>query len=171
MPRLGEIRLDLPTFAVAVGLTVAVGCIAGLLPALLMRGRDLYGVFRAGGATDGPHGGAGSGVLSTRRWLVAGQVAIAFSLLVAGGLLVASVQNLMAVDLGFASEGVLDGAVLLIGPQYQPQGATVRFVEAAVERLDALPGVEAAAMTRALPLSGSLSSTVVTPEEGERPPG
>lgn len=85
-----------------------------------------------------------SGSAGIRRGLVAAEVALATVLIVGAGLMVRSAWNLSQVDPGYASSEVLIADVAL--PRADYRGATAAaFHAAALERVGALPGVEASA--------------------------
>jgi len=101
-----------------------------------------------------------------RSLLVIADVALSLVLLIGAGLLIKSFSRLLDVNPGFRAEGVLTFQVNLTGEKSSPQ--IVNFVEQIVERLRALPGVEAAAATDTLPLT-DFSRIGVADVEG-RPP-
>jgi putative ABC transport system permease protein len=93
-------------------------------------------------------------------------VALALVLLVGAGLLIKSFSRLLDVNPGFRTEGVLTFQVTLTGEESSRQ--KINFIEQIVERLQALPGVQAAAATDSLPLT---DFERITPAEIEgRPP-
>jgi putative ABC transport system permease protein len=87
-------------------------------------------------------------------------------LLIGAGLLIESFSRLMEVNPGFRTDGVLTFQVTLAGGKSPPQKDN--FVEQIVERLKALPGVQAAAATDSLPLTDFARIGVVEIEG--RPP-
>ena len=85
-----------------------------------------------------------------RRALVVAQVALAFVLLIGAGLLLASFRQLLAVDPGFTAEHVLTGRVSPLRDARIPTTTSLRsYTSRALERIRALPGVEAAGATAA----------------------
>ena len=99
-------------------------------------------------------------VLST---LVVAQVALSLALLVSSGLLLRTLRNMTNADPGFAPDRVLTASVALGIAGYPPsqQNALQHKI---LERVTALPGVEAAALTDWLPLSFNGRSADVYPE-------
>lgn len=91
--------------------------------------------------------------------LVVVQFALSMTILVAASLLVRSVSNLRTIDLGFATNVVM----IQVAPgDAQIEGqAAVRYVEQAVARAAAAPGVEAAAAAHVMPLDFGGSRTTV----------
>jgi hypothetical protein len=86
------------------------------------------------------------------------QVAATVVLLISSGLLLRSFHELQQVDAGFNAEGVMTMKIDLPSAKYGTIGQTdekrVQFVNDLVKRLEALPGVESAAVVTATPLSG-----------------
>ncbi|MBI4663244.1 MAG: ABC transporter permease, partial [Verrucomicrobia bacterium] len=101
-----------------------------------------------------------------RQLLVVSEMALALVLLVGAGLLLKSFSRLLDVNPGFRIEGVLTFQVNLTEGKSASQ--KVSFVEQILERLRALPGVQAAAATDSLPLTSSARITVAQVEG--RPP-
>jgi putative ABC transport system permease protein len=144
------------------GFALAVTCLAGILFGLVPSLRSA----RAGvevGLREGGRGGSGGG-MRARGALVSGQVALALILLVGGGLLVRSFQNLRSRDLGFRPEGVVTLQVAMPQSRYPDRGARLAFVRAVEDRLAALPGVSAVGSTSWLPLTGFGTDTDFTIE-------
>jgi putative ABC transport system permease protein len=150
LPRLGAIRLDARVFLFALGLTTLVGIVVGLAPAL--------------GALDSKGGGpllhasrrTTAGYAGTRRALVVAEVALALVLLVSAGLLLRSVRRLMAVAPGFDPAHVLTMQVVGAGHAFDSDTARLELFRQALDAVHAVPGVESAAFTSQLPLSGDI---------------
>jgi putative ABC transport system permease protein len=86
--------------------------------------------------------------------LVVGEVAIAVLLLTGAGLLVKSFWRLLSADAGFDGTGVASVLIGLPGSRYDSNTKIYAFFEELRERAAALPGVESAAITSHLPLTG-----------------
>src|SRR5206468_899145 len=80
-----------------------------------------------------------------RRLLVGSQFAIATPLLIIEGLLLASLNELGRVDLGFDSHNLLSGSILLTAAQYPEAGRVAAFWDELQRRVEALPGVSGVA--------------------------
>jgi putative ABC transport system permease protein len=152
IPRGEEITVDWRVLGVAFGVSLVAGVVCGLFPALASTRRDLREVLSASGRTvAGTHD-------RLRRVFVVAQLALAIVLLTGAGLLLKSFARMRAVDLGFRSSGIVTFAVSLSRTEF-PNAADVRMFHARmVDRLQQVPGVEAATMVNWIPLGGSLIS-------------
>ncbi len=167
LPRAHEIRMDGIVLAFTIGLAVLLGIVVGAAPAVQLARVSLSGVLREEGRT----GTAGRGARHVRRVLVVSQVAIAFVLLIGAGLLLASFQRLLRVDPGFVAQHVVTARVSLLETRYKDDAALRGYTTRALERLRALPGVEAVGATSFLPFSWDGSSSVVIAEGYTPAPG
>jgi len=148
IPRLNEVGLDARVVGTVMLLSLAVGVIVGLIPALRLRHLDLGGALRSGGKTIGARRGT-----ARLRWaLVAGQIALALALLVNAGLLVRSASELSHVDPGFDPDQVLGARLYLSARDYPTFADARRFYLELVDGTHRLPGVERAAAASFLPL-------------------
>jgi putative ABC transport system permease protein len=148
LPRVDAIRVDASVFAFALGITTLVGLVVGLVPAFHASRGDLHIALQQSARHS-----AGSHQL-TRRTLVVAEVALALVLLVGAGLLLRSLQRLFAVAPGFDPSHLLTLQVQASGHRYDDNGALQRFFAQALEAVREVPGVESAAFTSQLPLSG-----------------
>jgi putative ABC transport system permease protein len=161
LPSMHENGIDAWVLAFTLGVSVITGLAFGLAPAVQAWRADVNAALKeeARGDTDGHRN-------RLRHLLVVSEVALALVLLIGAGLLIKSFSRLMEVHPGFRTAGVLTFQVTLTGGESSPQ--KVHFVEQLVERLKALPGVQAVAATDSLPLT-DFSRIGVAEIEG-RPP-
>jgi len=126
-------------------------CVAvGLAPALQATGKESAESLKEGGRSNT----SGRGKLLARNLFVGAQVAVAFVLLVGGGLLVRSFQRLMSVETGFESQGLI-AAYLPLPMERNPDAATVTlYVDRILDEVRAVPGIREVAVTTGLPLRG-----------------
>ncbi|HET9409731.1 MAG TPA: ABC transporter permease [Candidatus Sulfotelmatobacter sp.] len=143
-PRIEEARLDPWTFLACLVLAVICGVVAAFAPSWhLLRARSGFSLeYRGAERAARPQRLSGG--------LVATEVALTCVLLVTAGLFLRTLRSLEHVHLGFAPER-------LTTFQLWAQGATtdkeaIFSYEQALERIQALPGVEAVGMTNALPI-------------------
>ena len=139
------IRLDAPVLAFTLLLSLATGLLFGLAPALAASRVDLTGPLKEG---ERRRPGRARGLL------VVAEVALSVVLLVLAGLLLRSFLTLRSVDPGFTPERVLALAVELPRQIYESPARQLNYYKEVAQRLAALPGVESAAFSDALPLEG-----------------
>jgi predicted permease len=155
LPRLAEVRLD--------GVAVAYTCVLSVLAALacgaipLWRAAPLAATLHENGRSNT----ASRGRHRVRQLLMGGQVALAFVLLVASGLMVRSFQKLRAVDPGFNATSALTFSVGLPNRGYSTRVDAVTAHQAILDRLSVLPGVTAVSASACLPLSGGCMGNTV----------
>jgi predicted permease len=162
VPRIEQVDLDGRVLAFTAAVTLATGCLFGLLPAWKAGGEDVQGALRAAVAK-GDLGGP------LRRGLVVTQVALALVLLVGAGLLGRSFQGLHSAELGFEPEGVLTLSMALPATRYGDDTARQAYYHALLERIRNMPEVTAAGAVGSLPLAGADSDASIF-VEGEPPP-
>jgi predicted permease len=167
LPRAHEIRMDEAVFGFTLGLALLLGFVVGAAPAVQLARSSLSNMLR----DEGRSGTAGRGTQFVRRALVVSQVALAFVLLVGAGLLLASFTQLMRIDPGFVADHVLTGRVSPLESRYPDDAALRAYASRALERLRALPGIEAAGASSYLPFSWDGNSSVIIPEGQPMDPG
>jgi putative ABC transport system permease protein len=147
LPRAGEVTLDARVVVFTLIVSLLTGIAFGLAPALRVSRTDLHEDLKEGGrGGDGPRHG------SLRKALVVAEIALALVLLAGAGLLIRSFQQLQRLDTGMQAKGVLTLRLTLPEAKYPAQESIVAFHRGLLERIAALPGVEAAGMINMLPL-------------------
>src|SRR2546425_5820311 len=154
VPRAEEISIDGRVLLFAVGMSMLTGTLAGTLPAVRAGRSDLNDALKEGGRSDGAIG------VGTRRLLVVCEVALSLVLLMGAGVMVQSLLALRHVDTGFDPNNVLTVRVRLVEARYPTPGQRSAFFEAALQRIHALPGVEAAGTIDDLPFADGSSQTL-----------
>jgi putative ABC transport system permease protein len=104
----------------------------------------------------------------TRRLLVAGNLALAVTLLHGAILMTSSVSRLLRSETGYDSTRVLSVQLSVLGPRYEDDADLTRAADELLERVRTLPGVESAAVTSQVPLGGNYDGRGVEVEG--RPP-
>jgi len=170
LPRLEQVALDPSVLAFTVALTACTGILFGLLPALQAARSGPASTLSA--ESRGPSRRTGR----VRDALVISEVAVSVMLLAGAALLGRSLQALLAVDSGFAAEGVLVGRVNLVGDRYaRDEAVRIALFEELEARLSASPGIEAAGGIAFLPMDGPGASSSYwrldqpKPDAGEEP--
>jgi putative ABC transport system permease protein len=147
VPRAEEVAFDLRVAAFGVGASLAAGLLAGVAPALGGSRGDLSTVLSgARGEVSGGRGLPGA-------FMVGAEIALAVTLLVAGGLLLRSFWTLVDRDLGFEPGELLTADLALVGSDYRESERSIAYWDAVYERVAALPGVDAVAVSNAVPTS------------------
>ena len=145
LPRLQEIRLDLPVFAFSALITLGAGLAFGLGPAWRLSKADLITMSKS---SDTCHRHRNLGAL------VIGQVAFACVLLTGAGLLTRTFRALENEPLGFNPNHLLMVGIKLPGLKYHEPSDQAKFYEELLEKVERLPGVKAAAIDDDVPFSG-----------------
>lgn len=144
--RLLDAAVDVRVFGYTAAISAVAALLFGMAPALQAFRTPSTASLRA---TSGEAAARGGGRL--RRSLIAAQVALATVLLVAAGLLVQTLVNSLRADLGFRMrDALLVRVELPDDPQWEK---SLEHFRAMLDRVRALPGVERATLTSALPLA------------------
>ena len=156
IPRIGldgaGITVDGRVLAFTLLVSVLTGILFGLVPALQVSRADLHSTVKESGS----RAGASVRQNRSRAILVMVEMALAIVLLVGAGLLIRTFSALRNVAPGFDANSVLTLETSLTGGRYDHTAAIADLARQAEERIEALPGVEAAAATSYLPLEGGL---------------
>jgi predicted permease len=105
-----------------------------------------------------------------RQTLVVGQIAVSLVVLVAAGLMLDAFRKMTVLDPGFRTDRIL---MMELDPNtigYSDE-QTREFYRGLVDRTRALPGVQSAALSRAIPFRPSFTDAIVVPEGFALPPG
>ncbi|HEX6163461.1 MAG TPA: FtsX-like permease family protein, partial [Vicinamibacterales bacterium] len=161
------LTLDAPVVGFTVLLIAFVGIGVGMIPVVAMRRANMAQVIRE----EGRSGTQGRGPRLMRRVLVTSQVAFALMLLIGAGVLLASFERVLTIDPGYRVENVLTGTISMPVSRYKDEAALRAAQQRILERLRALPGVEAVGTTTTLPFGGSYSDSVILAEGYQMAPG
>ena len=144
IPRLATVSINGPVLAFALGATLLTPAFFGVLPAL--RVPEPATALRSGsmGNTRGKGGGGWS-------LLVGGQVALAVTLVVASGLLIRSMREVLNTETNIRQEGILTLALDLSGEEYNALSTRALRLRELKEELASLPGVREVGLVTSLP--------------------
>jgi len=165
-PRLQEIRLDLPVVTFSALITLAASLVFGLGPAWRLSKADLTTVSKSVGGSR-PH--------RSLSVLIIGQVAFACVLLTGAALLTQTFRALENEPLGFNPNNLLTVGLKLPRLKYREASDQAKFYQELLEKVEALPGVQSAAIDDDVPFSGfrAEENFAVTgqpePRHGEEP--
>nr|HEV7953494.1 ABC transporter permease [Candidatus Acidoferrales bacterium] len=131
--------------------TVVIGILFGLMPALQSSRVNLNEVLNSGGRM---------AVTATTRGrlvrdsLVTLEIALSLVLLAGAGLLIRTFSNMRQVDIGVHADKVLTATAMLPRGPYKSLQSQTAFFRRLIEQLNAAPGVHGAAVSSELPLNG-----------------
>ncbi|MFZ0592607.1 MAG: ABC transporter permease [Bryobacteraceae bacterium] len=154
-----SITMDWPVVVFSIGVTLLSSFVFGLAPTLQITKMDLNEVLKEGG-----RGMAGSKRSRLGGALVVGEVALSLMLLAGSALLLRSFANLRGINPGFEADHVLTARLSAPVPKYKDFTKRSALYRAILDRVRALPGVESAAFTSALPLTWEGGTNGFTPE-------
>lgn len=158
IPRLHEVALNAPTALFTCAALVVVTLLVGLAPALVaLRMNVLEATIPTGRSSDGRTSSR------IRDTLTVVEIALAASLLVCAGLTLRSLNALLAVDVGFATEHRFSFKTNLTARDYPDQARVGRFYDALTTRLASLPGTLSIGAISYLPLSGEGQAVTAAP--------
>jgi len=162
VPRLIEVRVDWVVLTFALLMSILTGLVFGLAPALHSANGALSLAIREGGRGSGYSTRTGR----LRNVLIVSEVAFALILMVGAGLLLRTLQDLLQEDPGFNPTRVVTANIQLPNPNdpdtdpYRDIPRRAAFNRELLRRMKAMPGVQLAAITSALPTTNSNPSAV-----------
>jgi putative ABC transport system permease protein len=162
IPRLNEVRIDWVVLAFALLISILTGLMFGLAPALHSAKSALSSAIREGGRGSGYSTKTGR----LRDVLIVSELAFAVILMVGAGLLLRTLRDLLQESPGFNPTQVVTANIQLPNPNESeadpylgiPRRAT--FDRELLRRMKAIPGVELAAITSALPTTNTNPNAV-----------
>ncbi|HYW08304.1 MAG TPA: ADOP family duplicated permease, partial [Longimicrobium sp.] len=160
---------DWRVLAFAAGVSMVSVLFFAAAPAAQLFRIDVQSTLKGGG---GGRGGTGDGRM--QGWLVVAETVLALVLMISAGLMAKSLFHLQRIDPGFQAERVATARLSLPSARYPDEARREALWTRLLEGVAALPGVEAAALVTALPLSGGSGGSAITveglvPEAGKEP--
>ncbi len=146
LPRIESIRIDATVAVFSVAVVFVTALLAGIAPGLSSMRGDLVSALRGSSAITGTS-------TRGRRLLVVGQVALAVTVLAAAGLLIRSVLNLQAIDLGLSAERLVLLDLHLPSSAYAERERRAQFLDRILTQLEAVPGIAAVTPVNAAPFT------------------
>jgi putative ABC transport system permease protein len=151
MSRVESIHIDAVVAAFTVAIILLCALFAGLISALTVRDRQILATLHE--SSRAATGGQSRAML--RRVLLTVEVGLTVVLLTGAGLLLKSYDRLRSTQMGCATQDVLTMRIGLPAVRYKTPGpAPANFFDALLERVRALPGVDAAGFVEAVPGQG-----------------
>ena len=166
-PRAAEVHAGGAAIAFALSVSVLTGIFIALVP--------LAGIFKANLTTalreSSRTGTTGRRSRKVRQALVVAQIGFAFVLLAGAGLLLASFRQLLNVDPGFRTQGILTAATSAPRSKYTSDAAFNGLMDRSLEAIRGIPGVSGAGATSMIPLHGDISDSAIFAENYQMKPG
>jgi predicted permease len=147
LPRLGEISIDTRVLGFTLLMTCFSGLVFGLAPALQSSHVDLNTTLKEGGRS----GAEGFRRNRLRKLFIVSEFALALLLLIGAGLMIRSFLRLQQVNPGFAPDRLLTAQIVLPQSRYREAAKVGAFQHQLLQRVQALPGVQAASVSMSLP--------------------
>jgi putative ABC transport system permease protein len=164
VPRIAEVHLDARVLAFAAAVSMAAGVLAALAPGLAASRVDVQHDLREGGR------GTIGRTRRVRGALVFVEFAAAVVIVIGAALVLKSFWRLVRVEPGFATASVLTADIGLPS-RYQDDPIITQFYVQLLERVRAIPGVNAAGVVNNLPVSGNGWTAWFVIERAPRPAG
>jgi putative ABC transport system permease protein len=156
IPRLADTRIDPAVLLFTLAASTLTGILFGLVPAVQASRNDPQTALRESGNT-------ATGGLERQRLrsaLFVSEVALAFVLAVAAGLLLRSLKRVEGVSPGMVTDGVLAMDVYLPEAKYTTPASRLLFYERVIDDLRRMPGVESASASLCTPVVGQCWGSV-----------
>ena len=148
VPRLATVTIDTSALLFSLGVTLLTALFFGVAPALQLSKVDINGTLKDAGS----EGRQGVRQQRLGNLLITSEVAFALMLLIGGGLLARTVWQLQRVNPGFDERNALTVQLQLSEKKYVDDRAVGMFSQQLVHEVSKLPGVEATAVARILPI-------------------
>jgi predicted permease len=168
IPRANEVSVNWTVLLFAFLISVLTGILFGLAPAIQSARGDFFARIREGAEGSG----YSSRTSRLRGLLIVSETALAVVLMIGSGLLLRTFWGLLHADPGFVPTKVVAASLWLPAPndpktdKYGKLPLQVTFMRDVLRRMRAVPGVELAAFTSALPASNVPTSSAYVSVEG-----
>jgi predicted permease len=154
LPRAADIHLDVRVLFFVTGISIISGGLFGLVPALtLVRQTPNVTLKETTRNQQGRHG-------RLQGFIIVGELALSFVLVVAAGLIAQSLFRLMKTDPGFRTENLLSVTIRLPEERYDTAARLKTFYAHGLESLRGLPGVAGVSLIDEPPFGGGSASDV-----------
>ena len=166
IPRLDSVSPDTNVLLFGLGLSVLTSLLFGLLPVHQFSRTSVTDALRKSS-----RGSRRSRLpLTPRNLLLVGEIGLTVMLLIGTGLLVRSFASLRMVDPGFKPERLLTMVVPLSEASYSKPAQQAEFAHELLERVQAMPSVESAAVSNSLPMQNTFILIMPLQIEGRQLP-
>jgi predicted permease len=149
LPSEADVRISVPVLLFTLAVSTLAGALFGGAPAWQASRLDLNEALKQGGRS-----GFGGGRRNLRRILVVIEFALALTVLAGGGLTLRSFWNLTRMELGIRADHVLTFYLPTPRNRFSDAEQIRQYYRQMLERIEAVPGVEKAAVTTGMPTQG-----------------
>ncbi|HET9370342.1 MAG TPA: ABC transporter permease, partial [Vicinamibacterales bacterium] len=149
LPRADHIGVNGSVVAFVAAAVAVLTAMIALLPALQGFARPVQAAWARARSTDS------RGLVRAREALIVADVAIALTLAIGAGVMIRSLDRLLAVDPGFVAADVHTVGLSLVGPRWATDPPVLAFQRDLETRMRAIPGVQSAAIASQVPLGGN----------------
>ena len=167
LPQSLPASLDWRVLGFAVGLTLLIGVIIGLIPVFHILRTNLASVIQSSSRS----ASSGRGVRALSGVLVVAQVAVALMLLTGAGLLIHSFALALRVDTGLEPANVVTARVALTREHRASDEAANKIRERLLQAMREIPGVSSVALAFSTPFQGGLPINAFALQNDTLPPG
>lgn len=144
-----DVHLNIPVLLASLAVAVLTGVLSGSLPAFQLSRISPNQVMRSGGSA-----GSSRRQNYLRGGFIVAQVSLTLVLLVCSGLLLQTLHNLRNTKLGFDPSHILSEEISLTPSAYQGKDVYSAYYRPLLEKVQSIPGVDAAGVIQLLPIQG-----------------
>jgi putative ABC transport system permease protein len=144
VPRIEEVSVDGWVLAFTLGISSLTGILFGVFPAMQASRTDVNLALKEGSR------GKSRGHGHLRNGLVISELAISFLLLIGAGLTLKSLYRVLQADLGFDPAETISATFSLPDTKYKTDDQRRQFYEKIMEKVNTIPGIEAAGIKNPL---------------------
>jgi putative ABC transport system permease protein len=160
IPRVNPLSINATVLFFTIGVSVLVGILFGLAPALQCSHLDLSEELKSSANAVISATGRGRAV---RNALIVFEIAVCLALLVGAGLLMRSFARLRSADIGIQPDNVLTMSINLPESKYATAASRQNFQEQLISRMSHIPGVAHAAISNEIAVDGGSNGYVKIP--------
>jgi putative ABC transport system permease protein len=160
IPRANPIQLNATALSFTIGISLLVGILFGLAPALQCSSLDLSEELKSSANAVVSATGAGRALRNT---LIVAEIAVSLALLVGAGLLLRSFARLRSADIGINSRNVLTMRVNVPDTRYKTIDAQRQFLDQLAARASRIPGVSSVALSTEIATDGGSNGYITVP--------
>ncbi|HEV2298352.1 MAG TPA: ABC transporter permease [Candidatus Acidoferrales bacterium] len=160
IPQVNPVGVDGRVLLFTVAVSVLVGILFGLAPALQFSRLDLSEELKSSANAVVSATGAGRAVRNT---LIVAEIAVSLALLVAAGLLMRSFAQMRNAQIGVQPRNVLTMRISLPAVKYKTLPSQQEFLDQLLARIGKIPGVTSAAVSQEIALEGGTNGYITIP--------